>query len=250
MNVLKPHLQTTIWTLLGAGASQREIERVTGIDRKTIRGIPEALRCAGGKFPRGVHRPRQGKFLHPGHRLRCRRARPRRCRRASRIAASSRRNCGCGATPWPSTRTWSTSTASPPAYSSVNALRAQAAPPRARAIRSPGVPARRGDAGRLRRRRAHARAGNRPLSQAAAVRGDAALLPAQLPPCRVEVQPADVGPAARAGVAVLRWKLPLRRAGQPQGRRHQARPVRAAIEPGVRGHAGPLRRGRRPGPRA
>ena len=38
MNVLKPHLQTTIWTLLAAGASQREIERVTGIDRKTIRG--------------------------------------------------------------------------------------------------------------------------------------------------------------------------------------------------------------------
>lgn len=38
MNVLKPHLQTTIWTLLSAGASQREIERVTGIDRKTIRG--------------------------------------------------------------------------------------------------------------------------------------------------------------------------------------------------------------------
>jgi len=37
VNVLKPHLQTTIWTLLGAGASQREIERVTGIDRKTIR---------------------------------------------------------------------------------------------------------------------------------------------------------------------------------------------------------------------
>lgn len=38
LNVLKPHLQTTIWTLLSAGAGQREIERVTGIDRKTIRG--------------------------------------------------------------------------------------------------------------------------------------------------------------------------------------------------------------------
>ena len=34
---MKPHLQTTIWTLLEAGRSQREIERVTGIDRKTIR---------------------------------------------------------------------------------------------------------------------------------------------------------------------------------------------------------------------
>ena len=37
MNVLKPHLQTTIATLLLAGRSQREIERATGIDRKTIR---------------------------------------------------------------------------------------------------------------------------------------------------------------------------------------------------------------------
>jgi len=34
---LKPHLQTTIWTLLEAGSSQRDIGRVTGIDRKTIR---------------------------------------------------------------------------------------------------------------------------------------------------------------------------------------------------------------------
>jgi transposase len=37
LNVLKPHLKTTIATLLEAGRSQREIERVTGIDRKTIR---------------------------------------------------------------------------------------------------------------------------------------------------------------------------------------------------------------------
>lgn len=41
MNVLKPHLQTTIRTLLQAGASQREIERVTGIDRKTIRAYQQ-----------------------------------------------------------------------------------------------------------------------------------------------------------------------------------------------------------------
>ena len=34
---MKPHLQTTIWTLLKANASQREIERVTGISRHTIR---------------------------------------------------------------------------------------------------------------------------------------------------------------------------------------------------------------------
>jgi len=37
MNVLKPHLQTTVKTLLGRGISQREINRKTGVDRKTIR---------------------------------------------------------------------------------------------------------------------------------------------------------------------------------------------------------------------
>jgi DNA invertase Pin-like site-specific DNA recombinase len=37
MNVLKPDLQTTIKTLLGKGMGQREIQRKTGIDRKTIR---------------------------------------------------------------------------------------------------------------------------------------------------------------------------------------------------------------------
>ena len=34
---MKPHLQTTIWTLLKAGNTQREIERRTGISRHTIR---------------------------------------------------------------------------------------------------------------------------------------------------------------------------------------------------------------------
>lgn len=37
MNVLKPNKQTTIFTLLQLGKSQREIERATGFDRKTIR---------------------------------------------------------------------------------------------------------------------------------------------------------------------------------------------------------------------
>ena len=37
MNVLKSHLRITLQTLLEKGTSQREIERVTGIDRKTIR---------------------------------------------------------------------------------------------------------------------------------------------------------------------------------------------------------------------
>jgi transposase len=37
LNVLKAHLRITLQTLLQQGVSQREIERVTGIDRKTIR---------------------------------------------------------------------------------------------------------------------------------------------------------------------------------------------------------------------
>ncbi len=41
MNVLKPHLQTTIWTLLRAGNTHRKIERCTGISRHTIRSYAE-----------------------------------------------------------------------------------------------------------------------------------------------------------------------------------------------------------------
>ena len=37
MNVLKQYRQATVFTLLAAGKSQREIERITNIDRKTIR---------------------------------------------------------------------------------------------------------------------------------------------------------------------------------------------------------------------
>ena len=46
MNVLKPHLQITVTTLLAAGKSQREIERITRVDRKTIRRL--VRRIAGG----------------------------------------------------------------------------------------------------------------------------------------------------------------------------------------------------------
>jgi transposase len=37
LNVLKPHLRITVETLLRKGRSQREVERLTGVDRKTIR---------------------------------------------------------------------------------------------------------------------------------------------------------------------------------------------------------------------
>jgi transposase len=51
---LKPHLQTTIWTLLEAGTSQREIERVTGIDRKTIRAYQKRFATAAPATSPGV----------------------------------------------------------------------------------------------------------------------------------------------------------------------------------------------------
>ncbi len=51
---MKPHLQTTIWTLLEAGASQREIERVTGIDRKTIRAYQKRFAAAAPATSPGV----------------------------------------------------------------------------------------------------------------------------------------------------------------------------------------------------
>lgn len=43
MNVLKPNKKTTIQTLLARGAGQREIARITGIDRKTIRKYQAAM---------------------------------------------------------------------------------------------------------------------------------------------------------------------------------------------------------------
>ena len=49
MNVLKSHLRITIQTLLASGRGQREIERMTGVDRKTIRRY--ALQAEGAKSP-------------------------------------------------------------------------------------------------------------------------------------------------------------------------------------------------------
>ena len=43
MNILKSHLRIAVHTLLANGASQREIERMTGVDRKTIRRIRRAV---------------------------------------------------------------------------------------------------------------------------------------------------------------------------------------------------------------
>jgi len=48
---LKPHLQTTIATLLATGTSHHEIERVTGIDRKTIRTYQQRLTAERANSP-------------------------------------------------------------------------------------------------------------------------------------------------------------------------------------------------------
>ena len=51
---MKPHLRTTIWTLLESGTSQREIARVTGIDRKTIRAYQKQFATATAATSPGV----------------------------------------------------------------------------------------------------------------------------------------------------------------------------------------------------
>ena len=63
MNVLKPHLRTTIQTLLDKGATQREIERFTGVDRKTIRRFQRNSNSSGvatgsGALPDQIPPPR------------------------------------------------------------------------------------------------------------------------------------------------------------------------------------------------
>jgi transposase len=47
VNVLKPHVRITIATLLQAGTGQREIARVTGVDRKTIRRYAREAKSPG-----------------------------------------------------------------------------------------------------------------------------------------------------------------------------------------------------------
>jgi hypothetical protein len=56
VNVLKPHLQTTLRTLLERNASQREIERVTGIDRKTIRSYQKRFAASYNSVKRFVRK--------------------------------------------------------------------------------------------------------------------------------------------------------------------------------------------------
>lgn len=50
---MKPHLRITVHTLLAAGRGQREIERLTGVDRKTIRRLANSPTLATGSNGRG-----------------------------------------------------------------------------------------------------------------------------------------------------------------------------------------------------
>lgn len=61
MNVLKPHKRTTIFTLLGLGKSQRDIERITGIDRKTIRSYQRRYEAQRSNSPGVARNDRKGK---------------------------------------------------------------------------------------------------------------------------------------------------------------------------------------------
>lgn len=65
MNVLKPHLQTTIRTLLASGTSQREIERVTGVSRHTIRALHKRLASEGEANCPGVATDPAGQTAPP-----------------------------------------------------------------------------------------------------------------------------------------------------------------------------------------
>jgi len=51
LNVLKPHQRTTVATLLDAGTSQRQIGRLTGVDRKTIRPVQLGLAAERSNSP-------------------------------------------------------------------------------------------------------------------------------------------------------------------------------------------------------
>jgi transposase len=60
LNVLKPNVRITVQTLLKNGTSQREIERVTGVDRKTIRRYAREANSPGvatGSEPEGGQNP-------------------------------------------------------------------------------------------------------------------------------------------------------------------------------------------------
>ena len=65
MNVLKPNKRATILMLLERGNSQREIARLTGVDRKTIKGYRERWLCERANSP-GVATGSEAAVASPG----------------------------------------------------------------------------------------------------------------------------------------------------------------------------------------
>ena len=51
MNVLKPNQRATVYTLLERGSTQREIARITGIDRKTVRSYQRRWQAERSNSP-------------------------------------------------------------------------------------------------------------------------------------------------------------------------------------------------------
>jgi len=69
VNVLKLHLRIAIETLLAGGTSHREIERRTGVDRKTIRRLAREANSSGvatgSSAAPQYDRPSLGKTIRP-----------------------------------------------------------------------------------------------------------------------------------------------------------------------------------------
>jgi transposase len=65
LNVLKSHLRITIVTLLERGASQHEIHRRTGVDRKTIRRYARAVQAAPANSPMATGAAESAEQLPP-----------------------------------------------------------------------------------------------------------------------------------------------------------------------------------------
>jgi hypothetical protein len=101
VNVLKAHRQAAVITLLAAGKTQREIERITGSNRKTVRAYQQQLDAeqAIGYFgptrsPPGWSPALPFKFPHAEHRHQIRYQR----QLASLTVPSSRSKCGSSVT--------------------------------------------------------------------------------------------------------------------------------------------------------
>ncbi len=92
VNVLKPNQRATLVTLLQRNTPQREIARITGIDRKTIRSYYQLWLLDLSNSP-GVATGSRFHFLQPEG--------------AKSTATSLMPNCFYAATPWPFTKTWS-----------------------------------------------------------------------------------------------------------------------------------------------